>query len=342
MYKYRKGTACPKVSGSQSVKNTRKTGASMGGYRHILLIGSSLLALAGAGCMNGAGTQGDVAGEATALSQRPARGEVVENDIEAPEVFRITDEGLWDGRPSLGGIWVAYPDVADPERVIIRNESNGKFVIGALFRRERENPGPKLQTSSDAAAALGMLAGAPVMLSVTALRREEPAAESAPKAEEPAPAAGGKDVAVSGDDAAPPPAATEAEPARAKRSWNPFRRRNAAPAAPAAEEVSTEPLPAATRAIADEPAGVPEARETGSKLDKPYVQIGIFSVEANADATAAALRENGLAARIYEQQSSGKTFWRVVAGPSATRVDRAALLGKVKAMGFGDAYPVSG
>ena len=65
----------------------------------------------------------------------------VEKDVEAPDVFQISEKGLWDGRPSLGGVWVAHPDVTDPERVIIRNTDNGKFVVGALFRREREVPG---------------------------------------------------------------------------------------------------------------------------------------------------------------------------------------------------------
>ncbi|MEI2707315.1 MAG: hypothetical protein V9E89_19220 [Ilumatobacteraceae bacterium] len=97
----------------------------------------------------------------------------MDRDVEAPNVFQVTEEALWDGRPSLGGVWVASPDTKDPERVIMRNPANGKFVIGALFRRERDNPGPKLQISSDAAAALGMLAGAPAKLSITALRREE-------------------------------------------------------------------------------------------------------------------------------------------------------------------------
>tara|TARA_B110000908_G_scaffold167933_1_gene221808 strand:+ start:234 stop:746 length:513 start_codon:yes stop_codon:yes gene_type:complete len=55
-------------------------------------------------------------------------GPLIERDIEAPEIFSVTDGGLWDGRPSLGGVWVAHPDVTDPERVIIRNKSNGKFV----------------------------------------------------------------------------------------------------------------------------------------------------------------------------------------------------------------------
>lgn len=105
--------------------------------------------------------------------------ELIERDVEAPQVFQVTENGLWDGRPSLGGVWVAHPDVQDPERVIVRNLDNGKFVIGALFRRERENPGPALQASSDAAAALGMLAGAPAELQVTALRREETPAQVA-------------------------------------------------------------------------------------------------------------------------------------------------------------------
>lgn len=100
-------------------------------------------------------------------------GRTVEEDVEAPEVFSATEQGLWDGRPSLGGIWVAHPDVGEPERVIIRNASNGRSVVGALFRRERDVPGPMLQISSDAAAALGMVAGEPQELDVTALRRRE-------------------------------------------------------------------------------------------------------------------------------------------------------------------------
>ena len=104
---------------------------------------------------------------------RSTKTKLVERDVEAPDVFQVTEPGLWDGRPSLGGVWVAHPTVTDPERVIVRNEANGKFVIGALFRRERDNPGPTLQVSSDAAEALGLTAGKPANLNVTALRREE-------------------------------------------------------------------------------------------------------------------------------------------------------------------------
>jgi hypothetical protein len=113
---------------------------------------------------NGASTAPQRAGNATKTTER---------DVEAPQVFSATEDGLWDGRPSLGGVWVAHPDVKDPERVIIRNTTNGNFVVGALFRRARDLPGPRLQISSDAAEALGMLAGAPAQLNVTALRKEQ-------------------------------------------------------------------------------------------------------------------------------------------------------------------------
>ena len=63
--------------------------------------------------------------------------------------------------------------------MIIRNEANGRFVIGALFRSESDNPGPAPQVSFDAASALGLLAGAPSVLNVTALRREEVAEDIA-------------------------------------------------------------------------------------------------------------------------------------------------------------------
>ena len=135
-------------------------------------------------------------------------------DIEAPQVFETTEAGLWDGRPSLGGIWVAHPDVTDPERVLIRNRATGRSVTGALFKRERESPGPTLQVSSEAAEALGMLAGQPAELSVVALRRAgSPPAEAMPGGAEPAGAiaagtAGARaadGAMVPTDSAAPPP-----------------------------------------------------------------------------------------------------------------------------------------
>lgn len=372
------------------------------------------------------------ANTATKLAQR---------DVEAPSVFSSTETGLWDGRPSLGGVWVAHPDVTEPERVIIRNTSNGKVVIGALFRRERSQPGPRIQVSSDAAEALGLLAGAPEKLSVIALRREEieeaPVETEAPAvaAEEPAteelaaeadtmpePAAdpiaeetaaalaatrpeteaSDEDTAILGVEGEPQTYSTAEAPAR--KGWfgqrlfgkskqettapvaegfaNPeligdavetaladeeptrkplfgkplFGRKNSevgeplnalkaqpvSAALPEAEAVEAAALPtaaAASPAPSPVPAVAPAPRK--SDLDKPYIQVGIFNVEDNAGRTANRMREAGMVPTIFEQSSSGKTFWRVVVGPARNGSERTALLDKIKDVGFTDAYVVT-
>jgi len=247
--------------------------------------------------------------------------QLVERDVEAPEVFQITEAGLWDGRPSLGGVWVAHPDVKDPERVIIRNPSNDTFVIEALFRKERETPGPRLQVSSDAASALSMLAGSPTNLNVIALRRETV---------EPAP--GTEDLPTID---APPE--IEAQPLDDLETM-------AGAAIDAGRPGADVITPAAAPAAA--PANVPTAApaapaRAASALDKPFIQIGIFSVEQNANNTATAMRQAGMVPTVREQSSAGKAFWRVLVGPADTSSERAALLRKIKASGFTDAYAVS-
>lgn len=238
---------------------------------------------------------------------------LVERDIEAPDVFQQNEAGLWDGRPSLGGVWVAHPDVQDPERVIIRNEANGKFVIGALFRRERANPGPRFQVSSDAASALSMLAGQPVELSVTALRREEVPSEEpvAPPADQVAAAA----VPVE------------------ETTLDPISSASAALDAVEAEQTAATAAPAT-------PASPPAAPAAASSLDKPYLQIGIFSVEANAKKAAKQMESAGMPAIIKEASLKGKTYWRVIVGPAQSSAARTSLLDQIKAKGFADAYAV--
>lgn len=310
--------------------NTQQRGVSTG--RTPALIGLIVAALALAGCDE----NGDFSlrGARASDSVEPSQStELVQTDVEAPEVFQVTDQGLWDGRPSLGGVWVAHPDVTDPERVIIRNQTNGQFVIGALFRRERENPGPALQVSSDAAEALGMLAGAPAELNVTALRREEAAA--------PAEATPVADFGTPGEIAATPldPIAGAAAAIDAAEANLPGEILTTAldgtPLAPASEGLA--PSDAAVGAALD--ADLLSSPSTGaSDLEKPFIQIGIFSIEANADTAAAQMADLGLTARVVPQQSQGRDFWSVVVGPAATEADRAAALDKITAAGFTDAY----
>lgn len=247
--------------------------------------------------------RGDAA--AAAPNRSGATTKTTERDVEAPDVFSATEAGLWDGRPSLGGVWVAHPDVTDPERVIIRNTTNNKFVVGALFRRERDIPGPRLQISSDAAEALGMLAGAPAQLNVTALRKEEVAVDP-----------------VASTDA---PAGELTEPADVQAT-------------------TLDPIAGAAAAIDAAAATPPVAttsRLTGSSLDRPFIQIGIFSVEANATRTASQMRTAGLVPTIKRGERGGKAFWRVLVGPAQTSSERKSLLNKIKGEGFSDAYAVT-
>lgn len=279
-----------------------------GARRSIVLFAGTLLMT---GALSACDDQGKFtfpsANGAKAAGQATASGPTVERDVEAPEVFSVTDQGLWDGRPSLGGVWVAHPDVTEPERVIVRNQSNGKFVVGALFRRERDIPGPSLQISSDAAASLGILAGAPTNLNVTALRKVQ---------EETAPPVEAEDGAAM--EAAPEVTATSLDPV----------------AATAGAAIETA---APTQPVAPKPA----APVQSSSLSKPFIQIGIFSVEENAERAAKQMRGAGLAPSVKQSQINGKTFWRVVVGPAATSAEQSKILSTIKAEGFTDAYAVS-
>ncbi|MFK7754805.1 MAG: SPOR domain-containing protein [Sedimentitalea sp.] len=369
------------------------------------LLGATILA----GCDDGSmpkflqpGEPSEVATRAPNDPSRPTK--LIERDVEAPNVFQVTEAGLWDGRPSLGGVWVAHPNVTDPERVIIRNGSNNQFVIGALFRREREIPGPRIQVSSDAAEALGLLAGSPVQLNVTALRSEEIAPEPVP---EPgielaslseaatidalplpeaapveatalpaaAPAISDSELAAALSPSQPQPIAdlpnsdlpettlpetvaadepapgvgsrmedaADREPVRTKKpfAW-PWARKPQPVSEPPLGEVAAVTAAAAVTATPipqPKPKAAPKPR--ASTLSKPFIQIGIFSQENNADSAAAQMRRAGMVPTVYDQTSNGKRFYRVVVGPAQSSAERTSLLRKVKTTGFSDAYIVS-
>ena len=242
-----------------------------------------------------AGCAGLDLGEDTSNDAPSAVTNLVERDVEAPDVVSISEAGVWDGRPSLGGIWVAHPDAKEPEKVIIRNPQNGKFVIGALFRREREFSGPSLQLSSDAADALGILAGQPTNVSVVALRRQTVPVET--------------------------PEAEKAENQVIEESLDPIQQ--------TAE---------AAIVAADAPAPAPKPKS--SSLRKPYLQIGIFGVEANARGAVSSMSAKGLSASMSKLTLNNKPFWRVIVGPATTTAELSAMLKTVTDAGFADAYAV--
>ena len=291
--------------------------------------------------------------------------------VEAADIFDVTETGLWDGRPSLGLIWVAYQG-ADPTNVIIRNQENDQFVVGALYRRERFFPGPPFQLSSDAAAELGILAGAPTRIRVTALVEEriaapEPEPEPETEAEAPAdivpetetealelpdadmadPIAAAAAAIAAADPAGETPATDEViaepEPVIPPRRPTiegpnaPLPRRVAATAVP--EPTDAEPETLAVSEPLENP--IPTPKPAVSSLDRPFIQVGIFSVFENAQSAAQSLADNGIIPLVEEQRVGGRTFYRVVVGPARDIIERATLLRQVQDQGFADAYFVS-
>lgn len=280
-------------------------------------------------------------------------------DVERPDIFNTTEEALWDGRPSLGGVWVAHPDVTTPERAIVINNTTNQRIAAALFRRERDNPGPRIQLSSDAAAALNILAGAPTEVTVIAVRQERI------EIEEPEPVISDEVVGEDADAASAAEDGAEATEQKPRRNFfqRIFGRRPAAPATAAAaagaegtadsaaapdvetstlDPVTTGAAAAIARADADDkPAPRPERAAAPSGLRNPFVQVGQFSVEANAFSARDNLRSAGIVPTVLEGNGESGPFWRVVVGPVTTADDQAKLLAQVKRLGFQDAFLTS-
>lgn len=154
-----------------------------------------------------------------------------------------------------------------------------------------------------------MLAGQPEELNVTALRRDETEQDSEVEEESEV----DEEAALS----APDDVETQALDPVAE---------DAAAAIASAEEADDD------KPVASEP------EPKTSDLDKPFIQLGIFSVEKNAENTAVAMRQSGMVPTVKEQQLQGKTFWRVLVGPATNSSEREELLKKIKAAGFSDAY----
>lgn len=299
------------------------------------------------------GTQAQTPLPANAPNQR-----VQSSDIERPDIFEVTDRGLWDGRPSLGGVWVAHPDVQDPDRVVIRNTENGRSIVGALFRRERENPGPLLQVSSDAAEELGILAGSPTDLNVVVLRREETVITTDPEdADNPvvasleAPvtieAAPLEPVEASDTDSAAAAAATAVVLPPALEAATAAAEQAAAATASAAQTATQTAAAAVTTDAAQDTDTVDVSAVLAAPVPDPVVpseplpqgstaQIGVFSVEANAGSAAQTIITSGIQAGVLPEELGGRTVWRVIAGP----LTDTGQIAQLKQLGFVDAFVI--
>ena len=92
---------------------------------------------------------------------------------EKPEILDISATVIWDGEKTLGGNWISHPKVGSPERVLIKNISNGKSIVGAVFQQTQKIETGSVAISSDAARALDISQNNQTKVQIIALRVAE-------------------------------------------------------------------------------------------------------------------------------------------------------------------------
>jgi len=92
---------------------------------------------------------------------------------EKPEILDISASVIWDGDQTLGGNWISHPGVASPERVLIKNISNGKSIVGAVFQQTKKTKIGYALISSDAAKALDIAQNEKTKVQIVAVRAPE-------------------------------------------------------------------------------------------------------------------------------------------------------------------------
>ena len=188
-----------------------------------------------------------------------------------PEILDISSSVIWDGDETLGGNWISHPDVASPERVLIKNISNGKSIVGAVFQQTKKLKTGSAFISSDAAKALDIAQNEKTKVQIVAVRAPE--SSNSPK-------------------------------------------------------------------IISEPNTTNNA-SLEIIASKPFIQVGIFGVQNNANKTKEQMLNFNLPVNILDFQIKEKPYWRVVVGPASTSDSRKIMLKTIKSAGFTDAYFVS-
>jgi invasion protein IalB len=80
--------------------------------------------------------------------------------------------------------------------------------------------------------------------------------------------------------------------------------------------------------------------DTGVRPDRPFTQIGLFGVEANAQNALLQIQRAGLKGEIRYFQLKDRKFWRVLIGPARDAIENSQMLAVAKSFGFNDAYHV--
>jgi cell division septation protein DedD len=125
----------------------------------------------------------------------------------------------------------------------------------------------------------------------------------------------------------PKPAAPRGPTPQQQRSAVPDR---AAPDRTAAQRYAAAEKPPAERSPATDRA---EAADRSSSTGGWMVQLGVFSIQANAERLAQELKSQGFHALVSENGGGGRPLWRVRAGPVSERAAAEQLSAKLRAAG---------
>lgn len=98
------------------------------------------------------------------------------------------------------------------------------------------------------------------------------------------------------------------------------------------------PLPVTEQSAGRLPA--PDATISSTAPSRPFTQVGLFQMEANAQAALGRIEAAGLNGRIIPTELKGRSFWRVLVGPARDASENASFLAKSRSLGFTDAYHV--
>ena len=109
------------------------------------------------------------------LTNKTKSDKILTNIIldEKPEILDISASVTWNGEQTLGGNWVSLSNVDSPERVSIKNISNGKSIIGAIFQQPKKMKTESAFISSDAARALDIVQNEPTKVQIIAIKETE-------------------------------------------------------------------------------------------------------------------------------------------------------------------------
>lgn len=304
----------------------------------------------------------------------PARNGSIDPTLQPdPRAFHATGFALWDGTPTLSGIWIAHPMADIARRVRLTNGENGIQTDAAMFRRDPKLSGPRILVSSDAARILGLEAGHATGITIEGLSRRVFAETASSATQQPGLAS--TEVPPGGaaaEPAAPTVAAAPPAPPTAPDTAPP----NPATAEPAAPEITREPArpdsppPASDENISQSTPGAParastqppvntaaqqQAAGTGDPAPEPapeasgniadgryFIQAGVFGEPGNATRLVAKLRAADLPAKKMPLILGERRFTRVLIGPYRTNAERNTALEIVRKLGPADATPVRG